>query len=74
MQLIRDVNQDPRRQKLVRMLLTGCRELAVDVIVEGIETREERDTLVELGCDLMQGYFFASPSPEFAAVSPTRFL
>jgi EAL domain-containing protein (putative c-di-GMP-specific phosphodiesterase class I) len=74
MQLIRDVNQDPRRQKLVRMLLTGCRELAVDVIVEGIETREERDTLVELGCDLMQGFFFASPSPEFAPVSPTRFL
>jgi EAL domain-containing protein (putative c-di-GMP-specific phosphodiesterase class I)/CheY-like chemotaxis protein len=74
MQLIRDVHQDPRRQKLVRMVLTGCRELAVDVIVEGIETRQERDALAELGCDLMQGYFFGSPAPAFLTVAPDRFL
>lgn len=73
MQLIRDVHQDPRRQKLVRMVLTGCRELAVDVIVEGVETRQERDALVGLGCDLMQGYFFGRPHPDFLSVPPERY-
>ncbi len=73
MQLIRDVHQDSRRQKLVRMVLTGCRELAVDVIVEGVETRQERDALMGLGCDLMQGYFFGYPHPEFLTVPPERY-
>ena len=73
MQLIRDVDQDSRRQKLVRMVLSGCRDLAVDVIVEGVETREERDALTALGCDLMQGYFFGYPRPEFCQVPPDRF-
>lgn len=73
MQLIRDVHQDSRRQKLVRMVLTGCRELAVDVIVEGVETRQERDALMSLGCDLMQGYFFGHPHPEFLTVPPERY-
>lgn len=73
MQLIRDVDQDPRRQKLVRMVLTGCRELAVDVIVEGVQTCKERDALTLLGCDLMQGYFFGHPNPQFLAVAPERY-
>jgi EAL domain-containing protein (putative c-di-GMP-specific phosphodiesterase class I) len=27
-----------------------------------VETAEERDTLVELQCDLLQGYFFGKPA------------
>lgn len=73
MQLIRDVDQDSRRQKLVRMVLTGCRELAVDVIVEGVETSKERDALSQLGCDLMQGYFYGHPRPEFLSVPTERY-
>ena len=74
MQLIRDVDQDPRRQKLVRMVLTGCRELAVDVIVEGVETSKERDALTLLGCDLMQGFLLSAalPFPEFLALLRSR--
>ena len=29
------------------------------------ENREERDALVELGCDLLQGCFFAKPGKPF---------
>jgi EAL domain-containing protein (putative c-di-GMP-specific phosphodiesterase class I) len=35
------------------------------VVAEGIETRGERDALVELECDLMQGYHFARPDRPF---------
>ena len=33
------------------------------VVAEGIETREQRDFLVEAGCDAIQGYLYAKPMP-----------
>jgi EAL domain-containing protein (putative c-di-GMP-specific phosphodiesterase class I) len=38
------------------------------VVAEGVETPAERDTLIELGCDLLQGFLFARPSPPFPAI------
>ena len=35
------------------------------MFAEGIEQPEERDVLVELGCDLLQGYRFGRPSRPF---------
>ncbi|WP_373748631.1 EAL domain-containing protein, partial [Jeotgalibaca porci] len=32
-----------------------------DVIAEGVETKEELDTLVGLGCRRIQGYYFSQP-------------
>ena len=34
----------------------------MELIVEGVETATERDTLITLGCDLMQGFLFARPT------------
>jgi EAL domain-containing protein (putative c-di-GMP-specific phosphodiesterase class I) len=39
--------------------------LNILVVAEGIETAGERDMLVELGCDLLQGYLFAKPERGF---------
>lgn len=39
-----------------------CRDLAIEPIVEGIETDLELDVLRELGLQLFQGYYFAKPS------------
>ncbi|MBL8634189.1 MAG: EAL domain-containing protein [Myxococcales bacterium] len=70
MGLVRNINSDPRRQAVTQSLVQLCRELRVEVIVEGIESAEERDMLIALGCDLMQGYFFAKPSPRFESIEP----
>jgi EAL domain-containing protein (putative c-di-GMP-specific phosphodiesterase class I) len=35
------------------------------VVAEGVESPEERDMLIDLGCDLLQGYLFARPAPAF---------
>jgi EAL domain-containing protein (putative c-di-GMP-specific phosphodiesterase class I) len=42
-----------------------CDELNILVVAEGVETIAERDTLVDLGCDLLQGYLFARPGRGF---------
>jgi EAL domain-containing protein (putative c-di-GMP-specific phosphodiesterase class I) len=62
MALIRGIDVDSSRQKIVRAVITMCRELGVRVIAEGIETQGERDFFVAHDVDLMQGYFFAKPA------------
>jgi len=66
MSLVRNVHAQPTKQTLVRTMIAMCRELGMQVVAEGIETPEERDAIVEAGCDLMQGYLFAKPGPAFA--------
>jgi EAL domain-containing protein (putative c-di-GMP-specific phosphodiesterase class I) len=69
MTLIRDVDTSPVKQKLVRSMTTLCRDMGINIVAEGVETREERDTLTDLGCDLLQGYFFARPGRPFPLVA-----
>jgi EAL domain-containing protein (putative c-di-GMP-specific phosphodiesterase class I)/CheY-like chemotaxis protein len=65
--LIRGVDASKRKESVVRSMLTLCeRELSMQVICEGVETAAECDKLASLGCDLMQGFFFARPAKGFA--------
>lgn len=65
MSLVRDVDTSPTKQKLVRSMTSLCHDLGIQVVTEGVETSSERDCLVDLGTDLMQGYLFARPSRPF---------
>lgn len=65
MSLVRNVDREPVKQKLLRALTDLCRDMGIRVVAEGVETAEERDTLVALGCDLLQGFLFARPGPGF---------
>ena len=40
-----------------------ARELQIEVVAEGVETREYVDFLKEQKCDLVQGYYFGKPMP-----------
>jgi EAL domain-containing protein (putative c-di-GMP-specific phosphodiesterase class I) len=68
MTLVRDIHRSPTKQKLVRSMSDLCRDMGMMVVGEGVETPEERDALVALGCDLLQGYFFAKPGKPFPEV------
>jgi EAL domain-containing protein (putative c-di-GMP-specific phosphodiesterase class I) len=61
MSLVRDVDKSPMKEKLVRSMTTLCKDLGMLVVAEGVETRQEHDLLVELGCDLLQGYLLGRP-------------
>jgi EAL domain-containing protein (putative c-di-GMP-specific phosphodiesterase class I) len=65
MSLIRDIDTHARKQSIVRSMNRLCDELKITVVAEGVETPSERDTLVDLGCDLLQGYLFARPESGF---------
>jgi predicted signal transduction protein with EAL and GGDEF domain len=54
---------------VVRAVLAMARTLGMDVIAEGVETDEQREYLLEMGCELGQGFLFsrARPAAEWAA-------
>jgi EAL domain-containing protein (putative c-di-GMP-specific phosphodiesterase class I) len=63
--LLRDIDQSPVKQKLVASMTALCKDMGFLVVAEGIETAAERDCVVALGCDLLQGYLFARPGRPF---------
>jgi EAL domain-containing protein (putative c-di-GMP-specific phosphodiesterase class I) len=67
MSLTRNIDTHHQKQSIVRSMKKLCDDLRVLMVVEGVETKAERDTLVSLGCDIFQGYLFAKPQPGFPA-------
>jgi EAL domain-containing protein (putative c-di-GMP-specific phosphodiesterase class I) len=63
--LVRNVHLESTKLSVIKAMVNLCQELNITVVSEGIETAEERDALVAVGCDLLQGFLFARPAPEF---------
>jgi EAL domain-containing protein (putative c-di-GMP-specific phosphodiesterase class I) len=70
MALVHGVDTDPLRRKLIASVTSMCRDLGILVVAEGVETSAEREVLVDLGCDLLQGFAIGPPSPAPAASAP----
>jgi EAL domain-containing protein (putative c-di-GMP-specific phosphodiesterase class I) len=49
--------------QIVRTIIDLARALGMDVVAEGIETREQDEMLQQLGCRYGQGFFYAKPLP-----------
>ena len=69
MSLVRDIHVTSTKQKVVRSMTALSKDMGMTVVAEGVETREERDCLVDLGCDLLQGFLFAKPGRAFPGVA-----
>ena len=61
--LVRGLDAEPVRRSLIRSMIALCEELRITVVAEGVETQAELDVLVDLGCDLVQGYLLGRPAP-----------
>jgi EAL domain-containing protein (putative c-di-GMP-specific phosphodiesterase class I) len=66
--LVHDVDTHQLKREIVAAMTKQCLELGLTVVGEGVETVGERDTLVALGCDMMQGYLLARPERGFGSV------
>ncbi|GAA3599136.1 hypothetical protein GCM10022223_13210 [Kineosporia mesophila] len=56
-------SDDPATQALVRLMVTAAHAFNLDVVAEGVETQEQLDRLVTIGCELAQGYYLGRPKP-----------
>lgn len=50
-----------RNLAIVQSIVTLSHAVGLDVIAEGVETREQLEKLRSLGCEYVQGYFFSPP-------------
>ncbi|WP_407341674.1 putative bifunctional diguanylate cyclase/phosphodiesterase [Pengzhenrongella phosphoraccumulans] len=65
---LRDVTTSVRTRKLLHALVDLAHQLDMRVTVEGVETEEENDVVVQAGCDTIQGFLLARPMPVAALV------
>jgi diguanylate cyclase (GGDEF)-like protein/PAS domain S-box-containing protein len=58
---IADMQDDPDKREIVRVIVMLGQQLGMKVVAEGTETAEQVQYLKDLGCDYAQGYFFSRP-------------
>ncbi len=52
-----------RSADILRMVVAMANKLNMPVIAEGVETKDQADFLSEIGCNIIQGYYYAKPMP-----------
>jgi EAL domain-containing protein (putative c-di-GMP-specific phosphodiesterase class I) len=60
---IKSIKQDGGRSEIVQAIISLAHNLKMKVVAEGVETREQLDTLTALRCNGAQGFLFARPVP-----------
>ena len=63
MTFIRNAFKDGGDVRLIELIIDIAEYLSVPVIAEGVETEAQLNTLRDMGCDLVQGYYFSKPVP-----------
>ncbi len=63
MGFIRSAFSEGGNTRMIRVIVDIAQALKVPMIAEGVETKEQMLTLRELGCDIVQGYYFSRPVP-----------
>lgn len=60
---VNNINEAERDRQLVSAMIAMSQALGLNVVAEGVETREQLDMLRQLGCDEVQGYLICRPKP-----------
>ncbi len=60
---ISDAASVPAGKTVVRYTIEMAKQLNLEVVSEGVETKEQADFLLEACCNIAQGYYFSKPVP-----------
>ena len=60
---IRNVFRENGNQRILKVIIDIADILSVPMIAEGVETERQMNTLREMGCEMVQGYYFSPPVP-----------
>ena len=63
MKFVRNMEKDEKSLKLVELIMGIAGFLNVPVVAEGVETESQLKKLKDMGCQVIQGYYFSRPVP-----------
>jgi EAL domain-containing protein (putative c-di-GMP-specific phosphodiesterase class I) len=61
-ELVKGLDKQPLRARLVGSIARVCKELGIPVVAEGIETAGEKEEALHAGCELLQGFLIGRPA------------
>ena len=61
MRFLDNIQHDSRARAIVKNVVNLAKDIDMDVIIEGVETKEQLDFLTSIGCKNIQGFYFAHP-------------
>ncbi len=67
--IVRDVDKDINKQQIISNIVSYGHKRDMLIIAEGLETAAELEKVLELGVDLLQGYYLARPGETPAPIS-----
>jgi len=50
-------------QEIIKTIISMAKNLNLNAVAEGVETKEQQEFLIHQGCHMMQGYYFGRPMP-----------
>ena len=68
--IIRGIDSDHDKQQILRNVVRYAQPRSMQIIAEGVETAAEMRTVIDLGADLLQGYFLARPAAVPDPIAP----
>lgn len=60
---VRDIDENSGSIAIVRATIAMAHSLDLEIVAEGVETRSHLDTLKDMGCNQVQGFFISRPAP-----------
>lgn len=62
--MILNIVEDEKSKLILKHTVAMLKELGMEIVIEGVETKEQVEVLGELGCDTVQGFYFGRPEAE----------
>jgi EAL domain-containing protein (putative c-di-GMP-specific phosphodiesterase class I) len=63
--LVSNIESGDKSAKLLAGIIRMMKELELETVAEGVENEVQANMLIELGCDCIQGYYYAKPESEY---------
>ena len=61
---VHEAEKSERAGIVLESIVSMAQRLGMDVVVEGVETKQQVDYLADIGCEVVQGYYYSRPLPE----------
>ena len=62
-EFLKDFDEDSDEKIIIPSIIDMAKKLKLDVVCEGVETKQQVDFLRDVDCDIAQGYYYSRPVP-----------